>query len=73
MPLRACPDCSREVSDRAPTCPQCGHPFQVIVAMPKTEGLFMQSLNIGCLIALGLMGFVALLIFFAFINAAGRG
>jgi uncharacterized membrane protein YvbJ len=27
MPLIACPDCSTEVSDRAPTCPKCGAPI----------------------------------------------
>jgi len=27
MPLIACPDCSTQVSDRAPTCPQCGAPI----------------------------------------------
>ena len=27
MPLRACPDCSTEVSTTAATCPKCGHSF----------------------------------------------
>ena len=27
MPLIACPDCSTQVSDRAPTCPKCGGPI----------------------------------------------
>ncbi len=27
MPLVACPDCRREVSDTAPTCPGCGRPM----------------------------------------------
>lgn len=27
MPLISCPDCEREVSDRAPTCPSCGCPL----------------------------------------------
>jgi hypothetical protein len=27
MALITCPDCSREVSDRAPTCPGCGAPI----------------------------------------------
>jgi len=29
--------------------------------MPKTEGIFMQSLNIGCLLLLGLVGFIFVL------------
>lgn len=28
MPLNECPDCGREVSDRAPACPECGCPFE---------------------------------------------
>src|SRR5690242_2712828 len=27
MALTNCPDCSAEVSDRAPTCPRCGAPI----------------------------------------------
>ena len=27
MALIACPDCSREVSDKAPSCPHCGTPI----------------------------------------------
>lgn len=26
MPLIACPDCRREISDAAPACPHCGRP-----------------------------------------------
>lgn len=29
MPLRACPDCSTEISSAAAVCPKCGHPFWV--------------------------------------------
>lgn len=28
MPLRTCPDCGKEVSTSAASCPNCGHPFQ---------------------------------------------
>lgn len=27
MPLIACPDCQKEVSDAAASCPNCGHPI----------------------------------------------
>ena len=26
MPLIQCPDCNKQISDRAPTCPHCGAP-----------------------------------------------
>ena len=28
MALIPCPECSRQVSSRAPACPGCGHPLQ---------------------------------------------
>lgn len=27
MPLIKCPDCGKEVSDKAPVCPNCGRPI----------------------------------------------
>lgn len=29
MALIDCPECSREISSEAASCPQCGHPMQV--------------------------------------------
>ncbi|WP_254509402.1 hypothetical protein [Anatilimnocola floriformis] len=34
MPLIACPECQRQVSDQAPACPQCG--FPLVVRSPQT-------------------------------------
>lgn len=34
MPLTTCPDCSREVSERAAACPGCGAPMQSIAPSP---------------------------------------
>jgi uncharacterized membrane protein YvbJ len=31
MPLISCPDCGRDVSDRAPYCPGCGYPISEYV------------------------------------------
>lgn len=36
MALIPCPECRREVSDKAPACPGCGHP---IAAPPAPRGL----------------------------------
>lgn len=30
MPLITCPDCNKEVSDQAKSCPNCGHPIAAI-------------------------------------------
>lgn len=34
MPLIVCPDCERQVSSKAPTCPHCGCPLQPGKAPP---------------------------------------
>jgi RNA polymerase subunit RPABC4/transcription elongation factor Spt4 len=36
MAFLNCPECARQVSDQAPTCPQCGFPFL------KTEYRFIE-------------------------------
>ncbi len=57
MALITCPDCGKQVSDSAPTCPSCGRP----VAGPRTvvdgrsEGLFMKSLNFGCVVIIAII------------------
>jgi hypothetical protein len=56
MPLVRCPDCRREVSERAESCPHCGSPMRA----PKREGLFLRTLNFGCVGCLGLLGLIAL-------------
>ena len=35
MPLVTCPDCSRQVSDAAPACPNCGRPAAAGFAPPQ--------------------------------------
>jgi membrane protein YdbS with pleckstrin-like domain len=34
MPLVACPECHNSLSSAAPSCPHCGHPMTVSVAVP---------------------------------------
>lgn len=36
MPLITCPDCSKEISDAAPTCPHCGRPNKSIGSIQTT-------------------------------------
>lgn len=35
MALIKCPECGRQVSDKAPTCPGCGSPIDTAVRCPK--------------------------------------
>lgn len=51
MALIACPDCGKQVSDKAPACPSCGCPIEtkrvdkrVRIAIPNTEALGGQGL-----------------------------
>ena|SRR5579885_3302802 len=39
MPLIKCPDCSRECSDQAPTCPACGRPILREPPKPGTANI----------------------------------
>lgn len=49
--LTPCPDCGHHVSRSAMSCPSCGRPF---ASPPRAmEGPFLQTLNAGCLLALG--------------------
>ena len=42
MALIKCPECGREVSDRAGSCPHCGFPLTSL----KTDGTVMIKLNV---------------------------
>lgn len=41
MALMKCPECAREVSDKAPACPSCGHP----IASPVPNGRAIHGGN----------------------------
>jgi len=66
MPTISCPDCEKQVSTAATACPHCGRPMkkQDVIAPKSGEGLFMQSLNLGCLLVLLGIGGCALLLLF---------
>jgi hypothetical protein len=38
MPLIECPDCHRQISSEAPTCPGCGRPMKAPDPVPVTPG-----------------------------------
>ncbi len=37
MALITCPECGKEISDKAPACPHCGNPMASLVEKPKQE------------------------------------
>ena len=79
MALINCPECGTEVSDKADKCPRCAHPINyspppsapvapnVVVNAPvKSEGCFLQTLNVGCIIALIFLIMMVILNFIIF-------
>jgi len=72
MALINCPDCGKEVSDQAPTCPNCGHPLKELnQPSPEVkveghkEGCFLQTLNVGCMITFAIIGFIIFFVIMA--------
>lgn len=53
MTLTKCPDCGKEVSDSAPTCPGCGRPFA-----PPTKVVVVQEKQRTSCLAWGCLGFI---------------
>ncbi|WP_151832260.1 zinc ribbon domain-containing protein, partial [Acinetobacter ursingii] len=39
MALISCPECSRQVSTQANSCPNCGYPLQTQHRAPESKGL----------------------------------
>jgi hypothetical protein len=73
MALIRCTECGRDVSSKAAACPHCGHPIspQTIVDPEfhgKGEGIFMKSMNCGCMVLLGIVGFIVLVIFLSAVS-----
>ncbi|PAU95200.1 hypothetical protein CK503_03095 [Aliifodinibius salipaludis] len=74
MGLTTCPDCQKEISELAESCPHCGRPMKqnYVNDPPKSkdpiknfvggsnEGCFLKTLNTGCLLFFGLIAFLLL-------------
>lgn len=68
MSIISCPECKAGISDKAENCPKCGFPIasrpqQLVIK--KKEGCFLQTLNLGCLIILIVIGLFVASIFFS--------
>lgn len=63
MAIINCPECKNEISSQAINCPHCGFPIarnqEQTIIVQKREGCFLQTLNVGCLLALA---FIALML-----------
>ena len=54
--LIKCPECGKQVSDRAANCPECGCPMRGKAPInPSHSGCFMTTINYGCATVIGLI------------------
>lgn len=63
MAIINCPECGSNVSDRAEMCPKCSYPLQQNTK--QGEGIFLKSLNFGCMFVLVTVGTIMLCIVLA--------
>lgn len=73
MALITCPDCKKEISSKAESCPNCGYPINSEpsknrintppppITVKQKEGCFMQTLNAGCMIIGGIIVVIIIL------------
>ena len=62
MGLINCPECGSQVSDKAASCPKCGHP--IAVPVQHKESVMKQFMNVSwmaILIGLAIFGVFALI------------
>lgn len=64
MAIINCRECGHEISSKADSCPKCGNPIN----KESNEGCFLQTLNIGCMIFIGvIIGIIILAIISSFL------
>ena len=64
MPLIQCPDCNKEMSDAAPTCPNCGRPNTVSTPVHNSVPNDAPSRKVGFLLLVGIAFFPLLFAWF---------
>ncbi len=62
MPLITCPGCSTQVSDKAPACPKCGHPFAAQTVQFNARKWKALQLLGGLVLAIGVLAMCAFLV-----------
>lgn len=68
MALINCPECGKEISDKAENCPNCSYPLKAKIPAVKVEsqeGCFLQTLNAGCIFIVAIIVVIFLLGTFA--------
>ncbi|MGL5303472.1 MAG: OB-fold protein [Aeromonas sp.] len=68
MPLIQCPDCNKEMSDTAPTCPNCGRPNTTSTPAHSSVPKDVPSRKVGFLLLVGIVFFPLLFAWFTLRN-----
>ena len=45
MPLITCPDCEKQISDSAESCPHCGRPMQTAMKCPNCKSTNIEKIS----------------------------
>lgn len=75
MPMINCPECNRQVSDQAVSCPGCGHPLKASrAASPVAQGVGAVAPVVGKVASIYLIviAVVAVLLFGGFFLLMGK-
>ena len=78
MSIINCPECGYEISDKSIECIKCGYPLnpkksnhspENIIETKSEEGCFLQTLNFGCMLVVGvILGLILLGFIFSFFD-----
>lgn len=72
MPLIQCPDCKKEMSDAAPTCPNCGRPNTISNPVHNSVTNDVPSRKVGFLLLVGIVFFPLLFAWFTLRNGYSK-
>ncbi|WP_303846829.1 OB-fold protein [Aeromonas sobria] len=72
MPLIQCPDCNKEMSDAAPTCPNCGRPNTISTPVHNSVPNGAPPRKVGFLLLVGIAFFPLLFAWFTLRNGHSK-
>lgn len=55
MPLIACPDCKKEISDTAENCLHCGRPMSTAIKCPNCKSTNVEKISAGSKVSSALL------------------
>lgn len=71
MALINCPECKKEISNKAESCPSCGFPINnknKKIVVKQSQGIFLRTMNFGCFTVI----IMFLLIVYSFVRTSSH-